>query len=272
MRQASAGRGTLKYLLCICWGNLQAARRFGDRRGNEVADTQCAFDPMRGTESEASHEGQGHPSGKRGAGLAKVLPLAIAAAVVSALTVAGCTSTHSSQRPAPTASTSQAKPQANCKSPGCAVVRTARSVPQFTAFYGASCSGIHGSWFFNAVEGGGTAALRASYYLTWSFAGGATSAKPSARIHVLRTNTTTVALTLSDGTIKLSGMQKPGTRVTGAGTLVVKLSGTASAPSLTFIETGLRAAEHKLGLRSPFDVGGHPLVVPVQHATSLAGC
>jgi len=99
-----------------------------------------------------------------------------------------------------------------------------------------------------------------------------TSAKPSARIHVLPTNTTTVRLTLIDGTIKLSGMHKPGTRVSATGSLVVKLTGTASAPSLTFIETGLRAAERQLGLRSPFDAGGHPLVVPVQHATSLAGC
>jgi hypothetical protein len=144
-------------------------------------------------------------------------------------------------------------------------------LPQLTVFYGASCSGIHGSWFFNAVQGGG-AALRPSYYLTWSFAGGVTSAKPSARIHVLPTTTTTVRLSLSDGTMKLSGRQTPGKRVTATGHLVVKLSGTASAPSLTFTESGLRAAERQLGLRSPFDAGGHPLVVPVQHATSLAGC
>jgi hypothetical protein len=260
-----------------------------------VADTQFALDPMRGTESEASNEidredvragsggvagrckapgaeHQGRPSGKLGARLqAKMLPLAIAAAVVSALTVTGCTSTHSSGQPKATVGTSKARPQANCKASGCAMVRTARSAPQFTVFYGASCSGIHGAWFFNAVEGGGTAALRPSYSMTWSFAGAAKSATPSARIHVLPTKTTTVRLTLSDGTVKLSG-QKLGTIVTATGSLVVKLSGTASAPSLTFTERGLGAAEHKLGLRSPFDVGGHPLVVPVHHATSLAGC
>jgi len=71
--------------------------------------------------------------------------------------------------------------------------------------------------------------------------------------------------------MKLSG-QKRGTSVTASGRLVVKLSGTASDPSLTFIETGLRGAEHQLGLRSPFDVHGRPLVVPVHHTTSLAGC
>jgi hypothetical protein len=113
--------------------------------------------------------------------------------------------------------------------------------------------------------------LRPSYSMKWSFAGGVTSAKPSARIHVQPTKTTTVRLTLNDGTMKLTG-QKPGTNVTASGRLVVKLSGTASAPALTFIETGLRGAEHQLGLRSPFDVGGRPLVVPIHHATSLAGC
>jgi hypothetical protein len=151
------------------------------------------------------------------------------------------------------------------------MVRTARSAPQFTVFYGASCSGIHGSWFFNAVEGGGGSTPRLMFSLTWSFAGGTTVAKPSARIHVLPTKTTTVRLTLSDGTMKLSGTNA-GTRVSATGSLIVKVSGTLSAPSLTFIEKGLRTAEHRLGLVSPFDVGGHSLVVPVHHVTSLSGC
>jgi hypothetical protein len=37
-------------------------------------------------------------------------------------------------------------------------------------------------------------------------------------------------------------------------------------------ERVLRPAEHKLGLSSPFDVGGRPLVVPIQHVKSLVGC
>jgi hypothetical protein len=53
---------------------------------------------------------------------------------------------------------------------------------------------------------------------------------------------------------------------------IVRLSGTASSPSLTFVERGLVPAEHKLGLVSPFNVGGHPLVVPIQHVKSLVGC
>ena len=153
------------------------------------------------------------------------------------------------------------------------MVRTSRILPPVTILYGASCSGIHGAWFFNAVEGGGSDALRPSYALLWSFTGGATSARPSARaINVARTKTTTVTLSLSNGTMKLNGVRKPNTTVTATGSLVVRLSGSASSPSLTFIERGLRPAEHRLGLVSPFDVGGHPLVVPVQHINKLVAC
>lgn len=148
-----------------------------------------------------------------------------------------------------------------------------RSLPPLAIFYGASCSGVHGSWFFNAVEGGGSNTVRPSYALQWSFAAGATSASPSARtINVPRTSTTTVTMSLANGTMKLSGTRKPNTKVNATGTLTVKLSGTASSPSLTFIEKGLSAAEHQLGLVSPFDVGGRPLVVPIKHVTTLAAC
>jgi hypothetical protein len=40
---------------------------------------------------------------------------------------------------------------------------------------------------------------------------------------------------------------------------------------LIFIEKGLLPAEHKLGLASPFNPGGRPLVVPIQHATKIVG-
>jgi hypothetical protein len=148
-----------------------------------------------------------------------------------------------------------------------------RSLPPLTIFYGASCSGVHGSWFFNAVEGGGSNTVRPSYALQWSFAGGARSAKPSARtIAIPRTKTTTVSMTLRNGTMKLSGTRKPNAKVTATGSLLVKLTGSASAPSLTFIERGLFGPEHQLGLRSPFDMGGRPLVVPIKHVTTLTGC
>jgi hypothetical protein len=67
-------------------------------------------------------------------------------------------------------------------------------------------------------------------------------------------------------------VRKPNATVTATGTLIVELSGSASSPSLTFIETGLSGAENQLGLVSPFSVGGHPLVLPIQHVKTLAGC
>jgi hypothetical protein len=72
--------------------------------------------------------------------------------------------------------------------------------------------------------------------------------------------------------MKLSGVQQPNVKVNATGSLIVRLSGSASSPSLTFVERGLLGAEHKLGLSSPFDAGGRPLVVPVQHVKSLPGC
>lgn len=215
-------------------------------------------------------------------GLLRNSALALTATVVAAvpLAVAGCTSAGTtSSSPGHSTDSPTSKPphqvrlKTNCGSSGCALVQVSRSLPPTTIFYGASCSGIHGDWFFNAVEGGSTTALRPSYALLWSFAAGATSAKLNARsIQVPTTKTTTVTITLSDGTIKLHGVRKPNVDVTATGSLVVKLSGSTSSPSLTFTETGLSAAEHKLGLVSPFDVAGQPLVVPIKHAKSLVGC
>jgi hypothetical protein len=153
------------------------------------------------------------------------------------------------------------------------MVRITRSLPAATLLYGASCSGLRGSWFFNAVEGGSSDTLRPSYALQWSFAGGATSARPSARvIHVSPTKKTTVTLSLTHGKMKLTGMQKPNSKVSATGSLIVRLAGSASSPSLIFVERGLVKAEHRLGLVSPFNAGGHPLTVPVQHVKSLPGC
>jgi len=208
--------------------------------------------------------------------VARTLALVVVASVAIPLMATGCSSSSSSSpppKPSATHATHKTKPTQNCGTSGCAVVRASRSLPQATVLYGASCSGIHGSWFFNAVEGGGTDALRPSYALLWSFAGRATSARPSARvISVPHTKTTTVTLTLSNGKMKLSGVRKPNTTVSATGSLIVRLSGSTSAPSLTFVERGLLPAEHRLGLVSPFDAGGHPLVVPIQHIRTLPAC
>jgi hypothetical protein len=152
------------------------------------------------------------------------------------------------------------------------MVSLSRTLPPFTVFYGASCTGLHGSWFFNAVEGGGNAQLRPSYSLKWSFSPGSTVAKPSGQVVISPTDTAQVAITLNEGALSLDGTRKPNVHVSATGTLVVELSGSASAPTLTFTETGLLQAENALGLVSPFDVGGQPLTVPVKMVETMQGC
>jgi hypothetical protein len=159
-----------------------------------------------------------------------------------------------------------------CSSSGCAVVNLSRTLPPFTVFYGASCSGVYGTWFFNAVEGGGNDQLRPSYSLSWSFTPGSTVAKPSARIVIAPTDSAQVTLTLNQGALSLTGTRKPNVHVAAIGTLVVELSGPTTAPVLKFTETGLREAESALGLVSPFDVDGQPLTVPVKTVKTMAGC
>ena len=160
----------------------------------------------------------------------------------------------------------------NCSYSGCAVVSLSRTFPPTTVFYGASCSGVYGSWFFNVVEGGGNSELRPSYALRWSFGPGSKLAKPSGSITVPATATAQITLTLNEGKLSLTGTRKPNTRVAATGTLVVELSGTATAPELKFTETGLTKAESSLGLVSPFNVGGSPLIVPVQTVKAMSGC
>lgn len=208
--------------------------------------------------------------------VSRVSALAVAVAIGVPLTATGCSSGGSSSTPPKASATHAAhktRPTENCASSGCAMVRMSRTAPAITVLYGASCSGIHGDWFFNATQGGGSDKLRPSYALLWSFKGGATSAKPSARvITVSHTKTTNATLTLSNGKMKLSGVRKPNTTVSATGSLIVRLSGSVASPSLTFIERGLLPAEHKLGLESPFNAGGHPLVVPIQHVKTLPAC
>jgi hypothetical protein len=206
----------------------------------------------------------------------RVLGLAVTAAVAIPLAATGCSSSSTSAtppKPSATHATHKTRPLENCGSSGCAMVRVSRPLPPLTVLYGASCTGVHGDWFFNAAVAGAGGAMRASYALIWSFKGGATSARPNARvISVPHTKTTKVSLTLSNGKMKLSGVRTPNTTVSATGSLIVRLSGPTSAPTLTFIERGLRPAEHRLGLVSPFDVGGHPLVVPIQHIKTLPAC
>jgi hypothetical protein len=152
------------------------------------------------------------------------------------------------------------------------MVDLSRILPPLTVFYGASCTGLYGSWSFNAVEGGGDAQLRPSYSLKWAFALGSTFAKPNGRIVISPTANATATLTLNGGVLRLQGARKPNVHVSATGALVVELSGSASSPTLTFTETGLLEAEHALGLVSPFDVAGQPLTVPIKIVRTVKGC
>ena len=191
---------------------------------------------------------------------------AIVAAVVIAFVVTRSPE-HSSARAKPTV-----VPLPTCGPAGCAVVSVSHTLPRVTIFYGASCSGVYGSWFFNAVEGGGNDQLRPSYALRWSFAPGSAVAKPGGHIDIPSTDSTQVTITLNQGTLSLTGTRKPNVKVAATGTLVVQLSGSTTAPVLMFTETGLQQAESSLGLLSPFNVDGSPLTVPVKTVKTMVGC
>jgi hypothetical protein len=193
----------------------------------------------------------------------------LAVAALAAVIVIVLFATHG-PRPAPAAVTPAT--HSACKASGCAVVSLTRTVPQVTVLYGASCSGVYGSWFFNAVEGGGNDQLRPSYALSWSFTPGSKVAKPSGRIVIPQTNSTQVTLTLDQGALTLIGTRKPNAQIAATGSLVVELSGPPTSPALKFTETGLRDAESALGLVSPFDVDGSPLTVPIKTVKSMVGC
>ncbi len=159
-----------------------------------------------------------------------------------------------------------------CSPSGCALVSETRTLARVTNFYGASCSGVYGSWFLNAVEGGGSNQLRPSYALRWSFAPGSVVAKPNGRITVPATDSAQVTLTLNEGALSIMGTRNPNVRVSATGTLVVELSGPTTAQVLKFTETGLVKAESDLGLVSPFTVDGSPLTVPVKTVKTMSGC
>src|SRR5260370_14796702 len=72
--------------------------------------------------------------------------------------------------------------RSNCSYSCCAVVSLSRTFPPTTVFYGASCSGGYGSWFFNVVKGGGDSDLRPSSAFRCSFGPGPKLAKPTGTI------------------------------------------------------------------------------------------
>ena len=137
-----------------------------------------------------------------------------------------------------------------CSSSACAVVSLSRTFPPTTVFYGTSCSGVYGSWLFNAVEGGGNAELRPSYALRWSFAPGSQLAKPSGNITIPATTSAQITLTLNEGRMSLTGTRKPNPRIAATGTLVISREQINFPPTCfeqKFVARGLSI--HRLLLR-----------------------
>lgn len=197
--------------------------------------------------------------------------VALALASVMAVVVVAVAVLRSPMHSVAGPQTSRYVPHA-CSSSGCAIVSVSRTLQPIAVFYGASCEGVYGSWFFNAVEGGTNADLHPSYSLNWSFTPGSVIAKPNGSIDVAPTSGTQVALTLRNGMLSLAGTRKPNVRISAAGTLVVEVTGPTTAPALKFTETGLLKAESALGFMSPFTVQGEPLTVPVRTVKTMVGC
>ncbi len=158
-----------------------------------------------------------------------------------------------------------------CSAGGCAVVNTVATSPPVTIFYGASCTGVHGSWFLNIVQQGPNDVLRPAYALRWSFAGSAI-ARPNGTVTLPPGAPGHATISLEDGIVTIRGSTPDNTTVTGLGTLAVALTGSASSPTLTFTESGLSAAESALGLVSPFERNGIPTEVPIRHKSQFTGC
>jgi hypothetical protein len=79
-------------------------------------------------------------------------------------------------------------------------------------------------------------------------------------------------MTLANGVVQLTGRTPNGVDVRSTGALVIERSQTALGPVLTFTETGLAAAEHALGITSPFGVSGQPTSIPVKLMHRFSSC
>jgi hypothetical protein len=210
--------------------------------------------------------------------LALGLAVVIAAAIVVPLEVIGGTSdsarndSPSTTRPVASSTTKPTLSPTACANSGCAVVNTTMSRPQVTVFYGASCTGPTGSWYLNVTQGGPNDAPRPSYKLQWVFSQQQSSARPNGLINVSAPPGETIVMTLADGMLTLTGSAPNGAAVHATGTLVIRISRTASGLALTFTESGLVAAEHALGITSPFGVKGQPTSVPVKLVHKFVSC
>lgn len=153
-----------------------------------------------------------------------------------------------------------------------AVISTTRRTPAVNVFFGTSCTGVHGSWFLNVVQGGSPTQLHAAYYLRWAFTPTQVVAKPGGRITISGGTGPPPSLTVADGVVTLTGASPDGTPVTGTGRIDVTLTGTDDEPTLTITQKGLEDAARTLGLVLPFPFDGQPLTVPIELQEDVSGC
>ena len=137
-------------------------------------------------------------------------------------------------------------------------------------FYGASCTGPVGDWFLNATQGGTKS--DESFHLRWVFRSQPSVAMPSGTAKALGSAGQKISIAIVSGRVTISGTTAGGKPLRAAGRLSVQITGSASAPTLTITETGLAAVDDQLGLKSPFDLAGRPVTLPVKVVHRLAGC
>jgi hypothetical protein len=210
--------------------------------------------------------------------LALGVALVIAAGVLVPLEVIGNNSGSARPSSSPTTRgvasgvTKPTRPQPACAKSGCAVVNAVLTRPHVTVFYGASCTGPNGTWYLNVTQGGPNSAPRPSYKLQWAFLHPESTAHPNGLINVSTPAGETIAMTLANGVLRLTAHRPHAPDLRAAGTLAVGISQTGSGLSLTFTETGLTAAEHALGISSPFGPDGKPATVPVKLIHQFTSC
>jgi hypothetical protein len=182
------------------------------------------------------------------------------------------TASPPTSRPAASGATKPTLPQAACAKSGCAVVNQVVTRPEVAVFYGASCTGPDGSWYLNVTEGGPNGTPRPSYDLQWASLNAQSPAHPNGSINVSTPAGERIAMTLANGVLRLTAHRPNAADINATGSLAIGITQTGRGPVLTFTETGLAAAEHALGMTSPFEANGQPTSVPVKLMPRFTTC
>jgi len=160
-----------------------------------------------------------------------------------------------------------------CVPSGCALVDTVITSPRTIVFYGASCTGVYGTWYMNVVEGGPNNEPRPSYRLDWTFTPTMTQALPDGQVTVSPGSYGSILMTLAGGNMSITGTGTGSANPpSGHGRLIVTLSRSSATPRIEITETGLSSVESSLGLVSPFSLSGHPVLLKVMTGRHLSSC